>query len=374
MCFRLASQVGLLLLLIATVQGTLEPATCNGDGTCTIGESMGGCAVDCGDSASTIVANGMYVGYFATWKDRNEDEGLPVATTGAELDLAQVASYVTHIQISFAKPDLRYVRNSFDLRGTGMEFDDAVLKDGTIVRDAISIARAKGQRVIIAIGGATYHNWDFVNIGDIVDLVADLGADGIDLDWETGSLCNTQSGVPVCDSDDDFTWIINAMRTAFPRPYLISSVGFSVGAYGWGDYMDEEPADSSFTGVMYNPLKRAGDKLDFISIMAYDASAAFDPIRAFDAYRLVCPTCMYALGVMVPPESWGDGVLTLNTLKERTDYVAANGGAGMMIWNLQRYTDEYPDVDAQTVSTQICEAVTYTEVTPTCSEAAVPLD
>ena len=48
--------------------------------------------------------------------------------------------------------------------------------------------------------------------------------------------------------------------------------------------------------------------------------------------------------------------------------------AGMMIWNLQRYTDEYPDVDAQTVSTQICEAITYTEVTPTCSEAAVPVD
>jgi hypothetical protein len=38
----------------------------------------------------------------------------------------------------------------------------------------------------------------------------------------------------------------------------------------------------------------------------------------------------------VPPEAWGGNVVTLPQVDDFTAYVKANGGAGMMIWSLEK--------------------------------------
>jgi chitinase len=84
----------------------------------------------------------------------------------------------------------------------------------------------------------------------------------------------------------------------------------------------------------------AGQSLDLINIMAYDAGNkainGFDPLESFNSQRAAFPSAAVALGVEVPPEAWGGNVVTLAQVKEYAQYVKANGGRGMMIWSLQK--------------------------------------
>src|SRR5581483_1705294 len=86
-----------------------------------------------------------------------------------------------------------------------------------------------------------------------------------------------------------------------PRPYLISLQAWSVGAYGAGKFSNEIPF-SPWTGSMLwlNRLPEAKE-VDVVAVMAYDAGPAFNPERAFAAYRAVWPGSLL-LGIEIPAE------------------------------------------------------------------------
>ena len=59
------------------------------------------------------------------------------------------------------------------------------------------------------------------------------------------------------------------------------------------------------------------------------------------------------MGVEVPPEAWGGHVITLEEARDIAAYVKAKGGAGLMIWSLQKPGTP----SAQALSTTICSTL-----------------
>eukprot|EP01104_Vermistella_antarctica_P017953 TRINITY_DN6508_c0_g1_i3.p1 TRINITY_DN6508_c0_g1~~TRINITY_DN6508_c0_g1_i3.p1 ORF type:complete len:477 (+),score=85.26 TRINITY_DN6508_c0_g1_i3:128-1558(+) len=293
-----------------------------------------------------VEAGGMYVGYHPTWSENQN------AVTGSELNLAQIATYVTHVPLAFIKPDCEY-SGDWNLEDTGLNLWGPARSNGKIVRDAVRIAQAKGQVVLLSVGGATYQNWESISWECIKNLVEDLEVDGLDLDFEGGAQCSTNAnGFPECNTDAAKIQLVTDARDHFPRPVIVSSVAASVGAYGWGKYLNAPPWSNS-KGVEYQTLKAVGDKLDFISIMAYDAGPTYKPTDAFDAYSSIYDGPI-TLGVEPPPEAWGGHMLTLSEVSELTDHVVAHNGAGMMIWALIKAPHEDLEVTPTTVSQTIC--------------------
>ena len=88
-------------------------------------------------------------------------------------------------------------------------------------------------------------------------------------------------------------------------------------------------------------LKTVGDQLDVVLVMSYDASNAYDPKQALDAYRHYFSGAV-ALGVEVANEAWGGHVTSLAEVSSLADYVVAQGGAGLMLWSLQKPADAGP--------------------------------
>ena len=92
----------------------------------------------------------------------------------------------THVVISFVQPDIAYVKNSNSFQGTGIGFSATF----GAVKEAVKLLKAKNVKVLLAVGGATYNNWTALanNTGAhrqaLVDLVTDLGLDGLDVDYE----------------------------------------------------------------------------------------------------------------------------------------------------------------------------------------------
>ena len=79
-----------------------------------------------------------------------------------------------------------------------------------------------------------------------------------------------------CATDAQFVSVIRALRAALPRPYLLTTAAWSIGAYGQGAWLGAQP-QGDHTGMSVNPLRQAGGLLDQLNVMSYDASAAYDP-------------------------------------------------------------------------------------------------
>lgn len=210
--------------------------------------------------------------------------------------------------MSFAQPDCTYAKGSFALSGTGLQFSS----DGAVVRAGIAALKAAqpNTRVLLAVGGATYTNFAALNTQCIKNLVDDFGFDGVDLDYEpTNSACVVGTTAVQCATDAQSVAVTAALRSALPRgSYLLSTASFHVGCYGEGAFKASQPA-SAYTGVNLAMAKSvAGQQLDLINIMAYDAgnkaSTGFDWSEAYRAHRAAWPTQAIALGVEIPPEAW----------------------------------------------------------------------
>lgn len=204
------------------------------------------------------------------------------ASTGANLDLAKMPSYVNVVVVSFVQPDCSYTKGSFSLQGTGLQFSS----DGPVVRDGIAALKAKQPNtwVMLAVGGATYTNFTGINAKCIKDLVDDFGFDGVDYDFEPNNpACAIIGGKVTCNSDADSVSALTKLRNAMPKgQYLLSTASWHVGMYGTGTFVNSKPS-SQYTGVnLAMAGSPAGQSLDLINIMAYDAgdlsSTGFDPL------------------------------------------------------------------------------------------------
>jgi chitinase len=267
----------------------------------------------------------MFVGYFESWSEK-------WANDGNSAKLANLPSYVNVVNLAFMKPEGQYSGN-LNIGSTGLSFP----YDGKTLKTAITALKKRnpGTKVLISVGGATFTNWGHLNEGAIAHFVKDFGLDGVDVDYEpTSPACSSNNGQVSCRTDQEFINVIKRVRAVLPRPYIVSIAGFSIGAYGQGNFKSASP-QGDHTGVSVNMLKSVGNLLDWIHIMSYDAGNSFNPETAFWAYKSLF-SGKITIGIEIPPEAWGGHVYTMSQVGRLGDFVNNNGGSGLMVWSLHQ--------------------------------------
>jgi len=298
-----------------------------------------------------------FAGYYQSWSG-------PWAMSAEQVPIAAMPNYVNVIIMSFMKPDTTYA-GGVTFQGTGL---DEMAENVAYYKDAISIVKQRNPytRVLLAVGGATYYNWDSFQAQRIGNFVKMFGFDGVDIDFEPQSpscTYNTSTERISCSTDAKYESVVKAMRAELPKSsgYWITTATFSTGCYGEGAYRFSLPTGSIYTGVNINVLRNLGTNyLDAIMIMAYDAGNTFDPIEAFNACKSYY-NGRIMLGVQVSPDAW-PGVGAPNTkpplgyteLRKYTDYVKNNGGHGMMLWSLQKPPGQTGALNAQEIAQDVC--------------------
>jgi len=280
------------------------------------------------------------------------------ATTGAATTLAQLPGYIDTVLLGFAKPDVTY-NGDLDLSGSGLQYPFP----GRVLKDAIGVLKTRnpGTRVLISIGGSGYHDrWGRLDEVAVARLVRDLGADGVDIDYEPASPgCRKERERMRCETDGVWTDLVTRFRRVLPRPSLLTIPGWSVGAYGEGEFAREKPP-SPFTGVMLGLLRSpAAREVDAISIMGYEAGAAFDPVRAAAAYRHYWPGAL-TVGVPVLPDNTGGPRFTEAYTRQILTQVQRVPGVGAMLYALRLTPPGAPSPDNpgyQALARTICSAL-----------------
>ena len=272
-----------------------------------------------------------------------------------DTSLARLPAYLTHVALSFAKPDLTYA-GDLDLTGTGLQYPYS----GAVLKQAIALLKARnpGISVLVAVGGSTYGGWDKLNESALALLVRDLGADGVDIDYEPANpSCVTLSGKVHCADDARTIRIVERIRAALPRPLTITTAVWSVGAYGEGAFANSPPA-SPWRGVALALLRSpAAAHLDLVSIMSYDAGPAFRADEALRAYREVWKGPL-ALGVRVLPGTMpGEPRFTVASTSRMLRAVLPDRQAGAMLYALLEVPPGPPspdNPDYRSLATAIC--------------------
>lgn len=180
-----------------------------------------------------------------------------------------------------------------------------------------------------------------------------MGLDGVDIDYEEDANCVGVGSSVSCQTDAQLTKVITDLRAALPAEsgYILSAATWSVGAFGEGAWAAAQPIAPN-TGMWLRPLQAAGAKLDQTLCMSYDASNAYSPQQAYDAYRAIYKGKIM-MGIEVAPEAWGGHVITTPEAVALAAYVKANGGSGIMLWALSKQAQANTP-SAQVLSTAVC--------------------
>lgn len=264
----------------------------------------------------------MYIGYAGTWN-----------TSLYDLTPANIPNYITHVNLAFAKPNTGYVKGSFafDQQVAGFEFAEGAStpngqrtftpQQAQDLRSNIAALRARGTQVWVSIGGWAYSQgaeWAGFNAKNVVDLALDLGASGIDVDWESsGASCNKLDAANFsCTTDSQIVGIIDSLHAEIQSRGAalgISVAGWSTGAY----YVKGTPFEegkvqwgSPFGGVMYTVVKTRGHKLSHVNLMSYDGGDYYDPREGYESYRAIYGGPIN-MGMEIAPEGAGGAVLTI---------------------------------------------------------------
>lgn len=274
-------------------------------------------------SRSSVAGARSYVTYAGTWN-----------TSIYDLSLNNIPNYITHLNLAFVRPDTNYQAGSyaFDQSVAGFEFVEGAASNtgqrtftaqqAQDLRNMISALKARGTQVWLSVGGWTYSQgsqWSNFNAPRVVALARDLGASGIDIDWESsGSNCNKQVDASFsCTKDAEVADIIDSLYNEIQARNAnlgISIAGWSTGAY----YVAGTPFaegkvqwGSPFGGTMYRVVKDHGNKINFINLMSYDAGAYYDPREGYEAYRAIYNGPIN-MGMEIAPEGAGDSMLKIN--------------------------------------------------------------
>lgn len=264
-----------------------------------------------------------FVTYASTWN-----------TSIYDLTTANIPNYITHVNLSFVRPDTTYQKGSyaFDQGVAGFEFVEGAMtnngqktftaQQAQDLRSRIAALKARGTQVWISVGGWSYSQgdqWSHFNAPRVVALAQDLGASGVDIDWESStSICNKADSASFsCTKDGEVGGIISTLHSEIQARNAglgISIAGWSTGAY----YVKGTPFEegkvqwgSPFGGTMYNLVKNHGNKLSFINLMSYDAGDYFDARESYESYRAIYNGPLN-MGMEIAPEGAGGAVLEVN--------------------------------------------------------------
>ena len=275
-------------------------------------------------SVTSSVGNATrrYVTYASTWN-----------TSIYDLATQNIPNYITNLHLSFARPDTTYQKGSyaFDQAVAGFEFaEGAATNNGqktftaqqaTDLRNLITALRNRGTQVWISVGGWSYSQgsqWTNFNASHVVALAQDLGASGVDIDWESSSSsCNKLDDANFsCSKDGEIIGIISSLYSEIQARNAglgISIAGWSTGAYYVkGSQFEEGKVQwgSPFGGTLYNLVKQQGSKLTYINLMSYDAGDYYDAREGYASYRAIYNGPIN-MGMEIAPEGAGGSVLKI---------------------------------------------------------------
>ena len=299
-----------------------------------------------GKSLKELIGNKAPIGaYFESWSSK-------WAGKPEETELAKLPAYINIVYLSFASPTCTYKKGSNNWNGSGFSFSH----DFSVIKGSIDILVKRGVIVMMSVGGATYPFTGY-NAAALADLCNDLGCSGIDIDWE--------------DEHDfgRFTSFITETRKFLPNK-SISCASFSVGAYGQGAFTNSQPP-SSRTGMNVQGFKEAGDQLDWVNIMSYDAGNSFSPVEAFKAHASLYKGPLL-LGFEVPSEAWGGHVITLDKVRDQCAFVKSQPGQhGAFVWSYQKQNK--PNcVEILSLANDVFNAVVVPAPTPAPAPVSTP--
>jgi len=279
----------------------------------------------------------VLMAFHESWRERP-------ATGPYAASLVAVPGYVNLVALAFARPDMVY-RGDLDLSGTGLSYSFS----GAVLRDAVAELKRRNPaaRVLVSVGALDASRWRRLDEAAVARLVRDVGADGVDIDFEPSDPgCRRAGGGRVaCASDAAWIDYVQRFRRVLPRPYILSVDGWSVGAYGEGAHRWAMPIGSRYTGEMLGLLRSPAARLvDLVIVCGYDVGPGFDPQAAVAAYRVHWKGPL-VLGVQTPFKGAGGPFYTLAETEALARRLQQRFGAGMMVYSLLEPVD--PSVRAR---------------------------
>jgi hypothetical protein len=325
------------------------------------------------------------IGYLPTWSL----EGFHTADY-ASSQIATIDELYSHVVISFAKPDMTF--NGTNFVGTGVEFASHL--EG--VKKAVEVLQQRGVKVLLAVGGATYNNWDPLANEQGLEISATthkkalrafidaLNLDGIDVDYEV-------SGADSVNVERYYKSILALKEVVGDK--LLTMAGWSTGAdctaatshhsdcqgkvSYWGNSAGRER-------ILFKKFRDNGyiveELFDYVAIMTYDGGLnRFDPINLFENYQAIYNGPL-AMGFEIPSEAWGGAELVVTnaeaevcqwtsmisgdsyssggskrhySMERLVNFVNSTPNSGVMLWSL--YEPKY--------GTSCTEAVDYESFT-----------
>ncbi len=302
---------------------TTNSANSNATPAASSGTSSGGAEPTTVAGSVKAVQNGrVYVGYYPSWSDNwfsakdwagnalSDDQILNASK------MACIPGTYTHVVAAFAQPNFtwstsaNFTANAWT--GTGLNFN-AGPQD---IKRAIDVLHARGMKVLVAVGGATYNDWAALAAengnanGPITNalkqMMLDVGFDGLDVDYEVDGIDTPK-----------FTGAVNAMRKAVDLANAadnstnrwLALAGWSTGADPAGTYWGGK---SGGERLVFSQAGMA-DKIDMVSIMSYDARFEhYDGVKAWQYYRnLFSNKTIVNIGLETAPEGWAGGMLVV---------------------------------------------------------------
>ncbi len=311
----------------------------------------------------TQVNDPVVLGYFPSWSET-------WTSPSNNSKMREIPSFVNHVFLSFAKPDLTYIQGSYDISNTGIQTP----YDGCTLKESVKVLSDKGIKVILSVGGETYwnspnaYNIDYQQIKDLVD---DMGFAGIDWDYEpNGSF----SGIGTPTNVQHFIDFITYSRALMPKSagYIIACAPSGVGALG-GSTNDDMISPFAYgnrniltgesdvnlynatvptnginmfgftaTGHMIPVFAAVGDDIDLVAYQGYNLGASTNRTLMYDAYAYYAEIHGFKLaaGVHYPDEPWGPYyTYTHSNVASLSSHIVndpnrTGDGDGIMIWQL----------------------------------------
>lgn len=220
-------------------------------------------------------------------------------------------------------------------------------------------------------GGMTNSHWQSIKL-----FIDDMGIDGIDIDYECGSIdvdvskhCWTNAdGTRSCYTDAELVDVVKTARFYLPREdgYILTIAAWHVGCYGERNtpFTNSKPGGWGAGGnICLSRDLDARNAIDGIHIMTYDAGTSFDPVEALKSYQYYFPDTPCFIGLRLGTKEWGPSIdqMPRRNMDDFMQYINASieedsGGAFIysMFWDFaepsaERYSSsgkygwEYPN-------------------------------
>lgn len=278
---------------------------------------------------------------------------------GMVYDLQHLPSNVSTVNLAFANIDETYHVNT-QISGylTNIPKEDGSQLQPSYINWTMFKYNRPQVKTLLSVGGSTFSQiWtntlndataDIIakNIADVInqtypvykgnfaspaDRLGDVTIDGVDLDVETG-------GARLSDQvSTNVITLIQHLKHYLNPGKIITFTGFSVGA----DTNDDQctAPGSVHCGEDVNILKRAGNLLDWVNVMAYDAGQAYAKQKyqtALANYAAYLDKNKITLGLDIQPQWDANGSFkeTAEELANKAAWQKANQYGGAMLWGV----------------------------------------